>query len=170
MSTLDVYQLAGDSFSIQECSISVIPHLALGMSLSSPHLAPEYLDSFMRRMLVSRISRRVLVEHHIALTTGLRESSNRRPGKQNVGIIYTDLDLGKVSTWLQIWSPGISFVLQTLHECIKILTKHPPLVINEAERRNVADTLPEVDVDGQPHVQFAYIREHLEYVLSAVCT
>ncbi|KAF7355339.1 Protein-serine/threonine kinase [Mycena sanguinolenta] len=54
---------------------TVIPTLALGLSLSSPHLSPDDLDSFMRRMLVSRISRRVLAEHHIAL-------SEIRSGKQ----------------------------------------------------------------------------------------
>lgn len=45
-------------------SATVIPALSLGLSLSSPYLAPERLDSFIRRMLISRISRRVLVEHH----------------------------------------------------------------------------------------------------------
>jgi [3-methyl-2-oxobutanoate dehydrogenase (acetyl-transferring)] kinase len=49
--------------------------------LVGPHL---HLDSFLEAMLSSRISRRVLAEHHINL-------HNRRPGY--VGIISTDLSL-----------------------------------------------------------------------------
>jgi len=49
--------------------------------LVGPHL---HLDSFLEAMLSSRISRRVLAEHHINL-------NNRRPGY--IGIISTDLSL-----------------------------------------------------------------------------
>ncbi|QRW16022.1 alpha-ketoacid dehydrogenase kinase [Rhizoctonia solani] len=51
----------------------VIPWISLGLSLSSHQMVPEQLDAFMRRMLVSRISRRVLAEHHLALTEGLAQ-------------------------------------------------------------------------------------------------
>jgi len=40
----------------ERVSAVVIPNLSLGLSLSSLHLSPDHLDSFMRRMLVSRIS------------------------------------------------------------------------------------------------------------------
>ncbi|KAJ7904542.1 branched-chain alpha-ketoacid dehydrogenase kinase [Mycena olivaceomarginata] len=92
---------------------TVIPTLALGLSLSSPHLSPDDLDSFMRRMLVSRISRRVLAEHHIALSE--MYSGKETPtthGEPHVGIIFTGLN-----------------------------------------------------IDGHSETSFAYIKEHLEYIL-----
>jgi hypothetical protein len=49
-------------------SLTVIPSLALGVVEVSEHIPAEQLESFMQRMLKSRISRRVLAEQHIALT------------------------------------------------------------------------------------------------------
>ena len=79
-------------------SVSVIPLLALGISLSSVHMDPEYLDSFLRRMLVSRISRRVLVEHHIALTEDLLRQYSPQKQEKRVGIISTELDAHQVGS------------------------------------------------------------------------
>lgn len=49
-------------------SLTVIPSLALGVVEVSEHIPAEQLETFMQRMLKSRISRRVLAEQHIALT------------------------------------------------------------------------------------------------------
>lgn len=118
----------------------VIPHLSLGLSLSSPHLPPEQLDSFMHRMLVSRISRRVLVEHHVALSAvvakhGVIDSRDR------IGIIYPNLDV---------------------KECITQSIKHlkarplPSLGIVGVNSQDVP--WPDVIIDGHVDTKFAYIK------------
>ncbi|KAJ7276430.1 alpha-ketoacid dehydrogenase kinase [Mycena haematopus] len=113
---------------------TVIPTLALGLSLSSPHLSPDDLDSFMRRMLVSRISRRVLAEHHIALSE-IRSGKQATHGEPQVGIIFTGLN-----------------VKRCIETCGTLL-------------RQRRDDWPEIQVDGHLNTSFAYIKEHLEYIL-----
>lgn len=105
----------------------------------------------MLRMLVSRISRRVLAEHHIALTKDLqskRNGDNRR--SDHVGIIYTQLS-----------------VKDSIEKCAKYLRNRP----NDANRHgdlpmsaNTTADWSEVIVDGHTDTKFAYIKEHLEYV------
>lgn len=123
--------------------------LALGLSLSSKHLSPDQLDSFMRRMLISRISRRVLVEHHIALSasheherlngTNSASSSNGRGPKNQVGIILTDLSLR-----------------DSIERCERILRD-----AYEGERlaSDVGiDDFPDIEVDGHVDTRFSYIK------------
>lgn len=127
-------------------SAVVIPNLSLGLSLSSPHVAPELLDSFMRRMLTSRISRRVLVEHHIALSESFRQQRGETStGERHVGIIYTGLS-----------------VIKSIQKCINILKER-------AHRVGTSSVLwPDVVVDGHLDTRFSYIREHLESVKYSV--
>lgn len=129
-------------------SAVVIPNLSLGLSLSSPHLPPEQLDSFMRRMLVSRISRRVLAEHHIALSetfAGRRGESSG--GEPHVGIIYTGLN-----------------VKRSINKCTKLLRERPHHIEDGFGEHMKNTPWPEVLVDGHVDTKFSYIREHLEYV------
>ncbi|KAF7301683.1 Protein-serine/threonine kinase [Mycena indigotica] len=113
---------------------AVIPNLSLGLSLASPHLSADVLDSFMRRMLISRISRRVLAEHHIALSRMHSGKTSTYP-EPHVGIIFTALD-----------------VKRSLEKCANLL-------------RNQGKGWPEIVVDGHVTTRFAYIKEHLEYIL-----
>ncbi|KXN89614.1 [3-methyl-2-oxobutanoate dehydrogenase [lipoamide]] kinase, mitochondrial [Leucoagaricus sp. SymC.cos] len=128
---------------------TVIPNLSLGLSLSSPYLAPDELDSVMRRMLISRISRRVLAEHHIALTEifmGHREKE--AAGEPHVGIIFTGLKVKK-----------------SIERCVKLLRQRPTWVeVFEGEDIHICHW-PEVIIDGQLDTQFPYIKEHLEYIV-----
>ncbi|KAG7096918.1 hypothetical protein E1B28_004321 [Marasmius oreades] len=127
---------------------TVIPNLSLGLSLSSPYLPPDVLDSFMRRMLVSRISRRVLAEHHIALSenyVGKHARSGRRDSSEaHVGIIFTALDVRK-----------------SIERCARLLQKQP--VTGETDP-NLAPC-PEIVIEGHTETRFSYIREHLEYIV-----
>jgi pyruvate dehydrogenase kinase 2/3/4 len=89
----------------------------------------------MRRMLISRISRRVLAEHHIALSE-IHAGKRRQPESDpHVGIIFTGLQ-----------------VKRSIEKCVKVL------------RQNIEEptSAPSVIIDGQEDTQFAYIREHLE--------
>ena len=131
-------------------SAVVIPNLSLGLSLASPHLPPDQLDAFMRRMLVSRISRRVLAEHHIALSDSVagrgRGSSEE---ERHVGIIYTGLNVEKC----------VRRCAALLHQLARDS--------DDPECPNSRDIpWPEVVIEGHTGTQFAYIREHLESVFS----
>ncbi|KAJ7682775.1 alpha-ketoacid dehydrogenase kinase N-terminal domain-containing protein [Mycena polygramma] len=115
---------------------TVIPSLSLGLSLASPHLSPDALDSFMRRMLVSRISRRVLAEHHIALSAA--HSGKQSPathGEPHVGIIFTGLN-----------------VKRCIDKCANLLRKR-------------GNNWPEIQIYGHLETNFAYIKEHVEYII-----
>lgn len=104
----------------------------------------------MRRMLVSRISRRVLAEHHLALTQGLTNQEKTKGKMEHVGIIFTGLSvkrsLDKFIRFILAKDGGIDrlrqdYMLQGLNK------------------------LPEVIIDGEVDAKFSYIREHLEYIL-----
>jgi pyruvate dehydrogenase kinase 2/3/4 len=116
----------------------VIPSLSLGLSLSSHFLAPERLDSFMRRMLVSRISRRVLAEHHLALSSAFHGRDHDPDGGDHVGIIYTNLN-----------------VKDCIQRCVRYLA-----AADQSPGERIKK--PKVVIDGQVHTEFSYIREHLE--------
>ena len=124
----------------------MIPNLSLGLSLSSPYLASDELDSVMRRMLISRISRRVLAEHHIALTEmfmGRRKTETS--GEPHVGIIFTGLKVKK-----------------SMERCIKLLRQRPTRIEDSDGEGIHVQHWPEVIFEGHLDTQFSYIREHLE--------
>ncbi|KAI9063232.1 alpha-ketoacid dehydrogenase kinase N-terminal domain-containing protein [Trametes sanguinea] len=128
---------------------SVIPSLSLGLSLSSPYLLPDRLDTFMRRMLVSRISRRVLAEHHIALTQSIKSEGLSPEARENVGIISTGLK-----------------VQDSIDKCARYLRKRRRDVDDDALTGLLNDAdWSDVIVDGHQDTRFAYIREHLEYII-----
>lgn len=125
----------------------VIPNLSLGLSLCSPHVPPDSLDSFMRRMLISRISRRVLAEHHLALSKSLgRDSLNSEDPR--VGIIFTGLD-----------------VKHSVVKCARLLRSRSHGIEDDNGEVIPNKGWPEVVVEGQLDTTLAYIREHLEYIL-----
>lgn len=126
-------------------SATVIPNLSLGLSISSPYLPPDQLDSFMRRMLVSRISRRVLADHHIALSeihNGKRPAESN--GEPHVGIIFTGLN-----------------VRCSVDKCAKLLRERPTSI--EFDDFEPTQNWPEVLLEGHLDTRFSYIKEHLEY-------
>ncbi|KAH8118303.1 alpha-ketoacid dehydrogenase kinase [Phellopilus nigrolimitatus] len=136
---------------------AIIPSLILGLSLSSPHLPAEQLDEFIRRMLVSRISRRVLAEHHIALTEEflrVKRDSDTVKGhtrsSPHVGIIDTELKPKDI-----------------IENCAELLRLSPRGVVY-ADPEKVADAeveFPLIVVDGHLDTKFAYIRDQLEYII-----
>jgi pyruvate dehydrogenase kinase 2/3/4 len=101
-------------------------------------------------MLVSRISRRVLTEHHLALTQGLAEQENPRSIADNVGIIFTGLSVKRSL------DKYIKMALTSLHQSDQ-LRRDPAL--------QDIYKLPDIVVDGEVDATFSYIREHLEYIL-----
>ncbi|KAJ7590981.1 alpha-ketoacid dehydrogenase kinase [Mycena floridula] len=130
---------------------TVIPQLSLGLSLSSPYLPPEKLDSFMHRMLVSRISRRVLAEHHIALSELYSGKKHGDPtGEPHVGIIFTGLN-----------------VKRSIEKCARLLRQRPADIDLDTPTRGSGGpgSWPRIIVDGHVETKFAYVREHVEYMV-----
>jgi pyruvate dehydrogenase kinase 2/3/4 len=102
----------------------------------------------MRRMLVSRISRRVLAEHHIALSETLAgRRGESLGGEPHVGVIYTGLD-----------------VKRSIDKCAELLRGRPHHIEDGFGDDMINTQWPEVVVDGHVSTKFPYIREHLEYV------
>ncbi|KAJ8472383.1 hypothetical protein ONZ45_g16670 [Pleurotus djamor] len=127
---------------------AVIPNLSLGLSLSSPYLPPDQLDSFMRRMLISRISRRVLTEHHLALSEAFTNRDQQGEGEPHVGIIFTGLNLKR-----------------SLEHCTQLLRGRPFDIESEDQPSPIAKEWPEVVIEGHLDTKFSYIKEHLEYII-----
>lgn len=101
----------------------------------------------MRRMLISRISRRVLAEHHLALSASFHDQAEKTvSAERHVGIIYTGLN-----------------VKTNIDRCAQLLqnTFCPQYVAG-------SHVWPEVVVDGHVDTSFAYIKEHLEYVPASI--
>ena len=99
----------------------------------------------MRRMLVSRISRRVLAEHHLALSSAFHGRDHDPDGGDHVGIIYTNLN-----------------VKDCIQRCVRYLTD----ATNQSPEEKIPGKAllrePKVVIDGQLDTEFSYIREHLE--------
>ena len=98
----------------------------------------------MRRMLVSRISRRVLVEHHIALSNRFA-GHGHTPTDPHVGIIFTGLNVKK-----------------SVEKCARLLRERPVGIGDRPGHCNHVQDWPDVIVDGYVCTEFPYIREHLE--------
>ena len=101
----------------------------------------------MRRMLVSRISRRVLAEHHIALS---KDHKARREGEvlrsDHVGVIHTGLN-----------------VRESIERCTNYLRNRAFDIDHDIPTlSNTSAEWSEVIVDGHTDTRFPYIREHLE--------
>jgi hypothetical protein len=99
-------------------------------------------------MLYSRISRRVLAEHHIALTRQFQEdSSSKQPSSQNIrylGVIDTELEIGTV-----------------VQRCIELAQS----TLNSHKLGGPSTQQPvTVLVRGEKDAKFAYIPDHLESV------
>ena len=134
------------SFHSRPHSAVVIPNLSLGLTLASPNLPPDQLDAFMRRMLVSRISRRVLAEHHIALSDSFASINRVTSGEDgHVGIIYTGLNVEK-----------------TVQRCASLLHQLTHDSDDPCSPNGDDIPWPGVIIEGHIDIQFAYIKEHLE--------
>lgn len=99
----------------------------------------------MRRMLVSRISRRVLAEHHLALSSAFHGRDHDPDGGDHVGIIYTNLK-----------------VKDSIERCVRYLTEAADASPEERIPGKTFLRRPNVVIDGQLDTEFSYIREHLE--------
>jgi pyruvate dehydrogenase kinase 2/3/4 len=103
----------------------------------------------MRRMLVSRLSRRVLAEHHLALSDQVRGRSRRIPHDDHEGHV------GVISTALHVRT--------CVAKCTRWLDARRSELIAETTP-TIQRSWPKIVVDGHMDARLSYIREHLEYV------
>ncbi len=100
----------------------------------------------MRRMLISRISRRVLAEHHLALSKSFSDRVKHAAGDAHVGIIFTGLNIKR-----------------SVEHCTKLLVESR-LWFADISADGEPPWQPKIQIDGHIDTTFSYIREHLEYV------
>jgi pyruvate dehydrogenase kinase 2/3/4 len=101
-------------------------------------------------MLSSRISRRVLAEHHIALSRAFSSKDGDQAEDKHVGIIYTALN-----------------VRRSIERCASLLQARKFAYESESgdiKEPPVGAQWPQVIIEGHVETNFSYIKEHLEYV------
>ncbi|KAG0346768.1 hypothetical protein BG004_000875 [Podila humilis] len=120
----------------------VIPQLAMGIMECSKHLPPEQVDKFMSKMLRSRISRRVLAEQHISLTSNFNSPNHMVSDRGYIGIIYT-------------------------HCNPRDIVERTAILAAETCRQSTGGKMepPKVIMDGKIDAEFSYIPDHIEYIL-----
>jgi pyruvate dehydrogenase kinase 2/3/4 len=96
-------------------------------------------------MLVSRISRRVLAEHHIALSDSVAGKNQGTSEEDHIGIIYTGLNVEK-----------------SVRRCTALLHQLTHSSNDPGALSKDYIQWPAVTIEGHVGAQFAYIREHLE--------
>lgn len=101
----------------------------------------------MHRMLVSRISRRVLAEHHIALSNLYSARHRGEPVPEDrVGVIHLRLP-----------------VKDSIDKCARYLRRRPLDADQDQMAGPSADApWPEVAIEGHLDIKFSYIPAHLE--------
>ncbi|KAK9475225.1 branched-chain alpha-ketoacid dehydrogenase kinase [Dipodascopsis tothii] len=123
--------------------LSVIPNLVMGVIECADKIEYKRTDDFMKKMLTSRISRRVIQEQHIALTDLYLNKNISRPQGQ-IGKLYLQLTCGDVVRQCAKLSASLS---NSLHP------NHP---------------VPEVLIDGHENTKISYIESHLHYILGEI--
>ncbi|KAF2125291.1 alpha-ketoacid dehydrogenase kinase [Dothidotthia symphoricarpi CBS 119687] len=126
---------------------TVIPRLAIGVLEVRSLMKPEETDKFMRTMLRSRISRRVIAEQHLALTETFSSpwhfpNSPPPPDQEAVGEI---------------------FLRCNAKEIVEACGKTTQELVKRAYGSHV--NMPEIKIYGHLDATFPYILTHLEYII-----
>jgi len=129
--------------SMVDDGLLIIPELALGAIECAGFIAPSSFDRFMNTMLRSRISRRVIVEQHLAITTNHNAIWDE---EGYIGIIFTRCCAREIA-----------------EKCVSLATQHALKAHGQATQ---------VIIDGSERNEaiFAYIPEHIEYILYELLT
>ncbi|KAI8579526.1 hypothetical protein K450DRAFT_174931 [Umbelopsis ramanniana AG] len=121
----------------------VIPELALGATECTGFIAPASFDRFMNTMLRSRISRRVIAEQHLAITANHNTAWDE---EGYIGIIFTRCCAREMAEM-----------------CVALSSQH--VLKSHGRTVNVI-----IDGSARNEAVFAYIPEHIEYILYELLT
>ncbi|PVU91439.1 hypothetical protein BB559_004133 [Furculomyces boomerangus] len=132
----------------------IIPLLGMGVSECVGLVDPELIDKFMNRMLMTRISRRTLVEQHTLLSKNFcpnEDETNCPEPPTNIPGLRAQI-VGKVDTQCNIGN--------LVHECAAKAQS-----IFEDYYELVPGTAPQVIVDGHKDAQLMCVTDHIEYIV-----
>ncbi|TLS31134.1 hypothetical protein PpBr36_02378 [Pyricularia pennisetigena] len=143
--------------------LTVIPKLAMGVLECSGLMDPQELNSFMNRILQSRISRRVIAEQHVTLTQSFRNQTQpwSAPTGEAAAVAAT---LGSASPVAE----SSDFVGNVLVKCVArdVVDRCAAAVHALARSAHGEDIpLPEIRVVGHLTANFPFILSHLEYII-----
>ncbi|KAI7854058.1 hypothetical protein BDC45DRAFT_441367 [Circinella umbellata] len=152
----------------------VVPRLALGISECAQHDRGEDsqdLDRFMNRMLRSRISRRMLAEQHLALTEAHEHDWDMMGEGADgyVGIIFVRCsasDLVAQATRLVRHHAEAIYARKEAEGKLtssSLSRKTPPAIEVQIHQEIQSQGLQQVEKPDE--IVFAYVPEHLEYIL-----
>lgn len=126
--------------------LTVIPKLAMGILECQNLMKAEDMDKFMNTILRSRISRRVIAEQHLALTSTFNSpwhfANDPTPTTEFVGEVFLKCNAGEV--------------VARCGEAVASLCSlaYGPSVV-----------LPKIKLSGHTEATFPYILSHLEYII-----
>jgi len=143
----------------------VIPQLALGIMESSKHIEGTVVDQFMNKMLRSRISRRVLAEQHISLTANFNSPNHMMTDRGYIGIIYTHCNPREIVERTTLLAAETCRRQQQdfVRSCQAAAAAAGGSEGDEGQA--LAKEPPKVVLDGSIDAEFAYIPDHIEYIL-----
>ena len=129
-------------------SLIVIPSLVMGVLETQRTLEAHKMDSLMNIMLRSRISRRVILEQHLALTETFHSPWH-----------FPDTEVNDPSTeWI-----GEVFLRCSARASVERCATAVKSLLRQAH--GTAVQLPEVRVQGHLDATLTYIPSHLEYII-----
>jgi len=129
--------------------LSVIPRLAMGILEIQDYVSGEECDRFMRTLLRSRISRRVIAEQHLALTETFHSPWHFPNAKKPSGA--EDEFIGEI-----FLKCNAKEIIEKCADTARRLT---------ATAYGPQVTIPEVVLKGHLETTFPYIPSHLEYIV-----
>ena len=122
--------------------LTIIPSLAMGVLECRDMMPAEIIDEFVYTLLRSRISRRVIAEHHLALTQSFGNPSSQQQSEDEfIGQVFLKCNAERVLK-------TCGFLAQSLAK-----KSYPNAVV------------PEIQLEGHLNATFPYILSHLEYVI-----
>ena len=128
--------------------LSVIPRLVMGVLETQHLIPPDKMDELMNVMLRSRISRRVILEQHLALTDTFHSPWH-----------FPDAKMPESQT---------EFIGEVFLRCnAKASVEHCAKIVRKLSQQAYGPhiQLPEVRVVGQLDATLTYIPSHLEYII-----
>jgi pyruvate dehydrogenase kinase 2/3/4 len=134
--------------------LTVIPRLSMGILECQGLMEPQEMDKFMNTLLRARISRRVIAEHHLALTDTFKSPDHPTSYVGTSSKLDPDVDfIGKV-----LLRCNAQEVLEHCGETAQQLAKNTGDDANDGR-------VPQIELQGHLEATFPYILSHLEYII-----
>lgn len=127
--------------------LSIIPNLMIGVIECSmqQNVDGQTLDNFMSSILCSRISRRVIAEQHLSLTSNFQKGTyNMEHDPNYIGAVFLRCN-----------------AKETVEQCGKIATELIQSLYPGAK-------MPEIIIESLTETTFLYMKSHLNYIVGEI--